>query len=68
MEDVPSCIYEIPEICITKKLQNYKLLKGELYYKEQIQDGTDRDRLVKRSEADRCMVTARLNALTMISI
>ena len=33
--------------------KNYKLLKSKLYYKEQIQDGTERDRFVaKRSEAD----------------
>ena len=52
--DLPSCIYEIPEIYVTKKLQNYKLLKDKLYYKEQIQDGTEHDLLVvKRSKADR---------------
>ena len=28
--DLPSCIHETPEIYITKKLQNYKLLKGKL--------------------------------------
>ena len=27
----PAIFYEIPEIYITKKLQNYKLLKGKLY-------------------------------------
>ena len=48
---VPSCI---SEFYITKSCKNYKLLKGKLYYKEQIQDGTERDWLiVKRSEADR---------------
>ena len=39
---------------LRKSCKNYKLLKGRLYYKEQIQDGTEHDRLVvKRSEADR---------------
>ena len=43
---------------LRKSCKNYKLLKGKLYYKEQIQDGTERDRLiVKRSEANRVKQT-----------
>ena len=32
---------------LRRSYKNYKLVKGKLYYKEHIQDGTDRDRLVK---------------------
>ena len=61
--DLPSWIYEITEIYITKKLQKLQLLQGKLYYKEQIEDGTDRDRLVvKRSEADRIFLECHLTA------
>ena len=39
---------------LRRSWKNYTLLKGKLYYKEQIQNGTERDRLVvNRSEADR---------------
>ena len=49
----PAVFTKFP-IFIRKGCKNYKLLKGKQYYKEQIQDGTERDRLVvKRSEADR---------------
>ena len=30
-------------ILLYEKLKNYKLLQEKLYYKEQIQDGTERD-------------------------
>ena len=56
-----SCNYEISEICITKKLQKFKLIKGKLYYKEQIQDESDHDRLVvKRSKVDRIVLERHL--------
>ena len=38
---------------LRRSCKNYKLLIGKLYYKEQIQDRTERDRrVVKRSEAN----------------
>ena len=48
------CPAVFPNFILRKSCKNYKLLKGKLYYKEQIQDGTERDQLVvKRNEADR---------------
>ena len=49
----PAVFTKYQKFALRRSCKNYKLLKGRLYYKEQIQDGTDHDRLVKRSEADR---------------
>ena len=54
---------------LRRSCKDYKLLKGKLYYKEQIRDGTEPDRLVvKRSEADgvflKCTNEKRLHTLT----
>ena len=50
----PAMITQSQKFILRRSCKNYKLLKGKLYYKEYIQDGTERDRLVvKRNEADR---------------
>ena len=45
-----------------KKLENLQASKDRLYYKEHIQDGSDRDRLVKRSETDGAFLECELTA------
>ena len=63
----PAVLTKYQKFALQRGYKNYKLLKYKLYYKEQIQDGTDCDQLVvKRSEADRCVIIARLSALTMV--
>ena len=47
---------------LQRSCKNSKLAKGKLYYKEQIQDGTDSNQLVvKRSETDRVFLKCHLN-------
>ena len=59
----PAVFTKSQKFVLRRSCKNYKLLKGKLYYKEQIQDGTDRDRLVvKRSEADRVFLECHLTA------
>ena len=53
----PAIFTKSQKIILRRSYKNYKLLKGRLYYKEQIQDGTECGRLVvKRSEADRVLL------------
>ena len=43
---------------LQRSCKNYKLVKGKLYYKEQIQDGLDLDCLaVKKSKTDRVFLS-----------
>ena len=67
----PAVFTKYQKFALRRSYRNYKLLKGKLYYKEQIQDGTDMNDLlwkeVKQIDA-RCMVIAslRLSALTIV--
>ena len=59
----PARFMKSQKFILRRSCKNYKLLQGNLYYKEQIEDGTDRDRLVvKRSEADRIFLECHLTA------
>ena len=49
----PSVFTKSQKFALRRSHENYKPVKSKLYYKEQIQDGSDRDRLLKSSEADR---------------
>ena len=62
-ETYPAVFTKSHKFVLRRSCKNYKLVKGKLYYKEQIQDGTDCDRLVvKRSEADRAFLECHLTA------
>ena len=59
----PAGFTKSQKFILRRSCKNYKLLQGKLYYKEQIEDGTDCDRLVvKRSEADRIFLECHLTA------
>ena len=61
--DLSSCIYEIPKICNTKKLQKLQAVK------KQVVTDSDRDQLVKEvKQTDAWYIIARLSALTMVYI
>ena len=50
----PAVFTKSQKFILRKSCKNYKLLKGKLYYKKQIRDGTGRDRVVvKGSGADK---------------
>ena len=50
----PAVFTKSQKFVVQESCKNYKLVKGKLCYKEQIQEWSDRDRLVvKRSEIDR---------------
>ena len=48
----PAAFTKSHKFILRRRGKNYKLVKEKLYYKEQFQDRSDRDRLVKRSKTD----------------
>ena len=59
----PGAFTKSHKFVLQRSCKNYKLIKDKLYYKEQIQDGSDHDRLVvKRSETDRVFLKCHLTA------
>ena len=51
-ETYPAVFIKSQIFVLQRSCKNYKLVKGKLYYKEQIQDGTDwNQHFVKRSES-----------------
>ena len=58
----PAVFTKSQKFVLRRSCKNYKLVKGKLYYKEQIQDGSDHDQLVKRSETDRILLECHLTA------
>ena len=58
----PAAFTKSHKFVLRRSCKNYKLVKVRLYYKEQIQDRSNCDRLVKRSETDRVFLECRLTA------
>ena len=65
----PAVCTKSQKFILRRSCKNCKLLKDNLYYKEQIQDGTERDRfVVKKSEATEFLSNAPVKRKTSYTI
>lgn len=59
----PAGFTKSQKFVLRRSCKSFKLVKGELYYKDQNPDGTDFDRFVlKRNETDRVFLECHLTA------